>query len=151
MGGGRVGISGYSSFAPSSHSKTGQQSGKVAVLLVLSESLHLGFAFGSGPQSSTSSNRRPELSSAGTHVERPQNGVRSHDFVGSIVAHLVDAKHIPGKSRRTSAGMSLLNVLGRSSSFSSAAKTTTTTSNKIGASFMISGRFHGAKEGEKKT
>lgn len=137
MGGGSVGISGYSSLAPSSQSKIGQHSGKGAVLFVFSDSLHLGFAFGNGPQSSTSSNKRPELSSAGTQVDRPQNGVRSHDFVGSMVAHLVEAKHMPGKSRRTSAGMSLLYVFGRSSSFSSAAKTTTaTTSNKTGNSFM---------------
>lgn len=101
MGGGRVGISGYSSLAPSSHSKVGQQSGKEAVLLVFSESLHFGLAFGRGPQSSTSSNRRPELSSAGTQVDRPQNGDRSQDFVGSMVAHLVEAKHMPGKSRNT--------------------------------------------------
>lgn len=91
-------MSGYSSLAPSSHSKMGQQSGKLAVLLVLSESLHLGLALGSGPQSSTNSNRRPELSSAGTQVERPQKGDSSHDLVGSMVAHLVDAKHMPGKS-----------------------------------------------------
>lgn len=40
--------------------------------------------------------------------------------------------------RRTSAGMSLLNVLGRSSSFfSSAAKTIAMTNNRIGANFMI--------------
>lgn len=94
-----VGISGYSSLAPSSQSKMGQQSGKLAVLLVFSESLHLGLGFGNGPQSSTSSNKRPELSSAGTQVERPQNGESSQDFVGSIVAHLVEAKHIPGKSK----------------------------------------------------
>lgn len=77
-------------------------------MLVFSESLHLGLAFGSGPQSSTSSNRRPELSSAGTHVERPQNGVRSHDFVGSTVAHFVDAKHLPGKSEKKYSFVSFL-------------------------------------------
>lgn len=97
-GGGTVGISGYSSFAPSSHSKMGQQSGKLAVLLVFSESLHLGLAFGKGPQSSTNSKSLPESSSDGTQVERPQNGDNSQLFVGSTVAHLVDAKHIPGKS-----------------------------------------------------
>lgn len=43
---------------------------------------------------------RPLLSLATTHVDRPQNGVNSHDLPGSKVAHLVDAKHIPGKSMR---------------------------------------------------
>lgn len=44
-------------------------------------------------------------------------------------------KNLP---RRTSAGMSLLNVLGRSSSFfSSAAKTIAMTNNRIGANFII--------------
>ena len=98
LGGGRVGISGYSSLAPSSQTNSGQQSGNGAVLLVFSLSLHLGLALGSGPQSSTSSKRRPLLSSAGTQVERPQNGVRSQDCLGSTVAHLVEAKHMPGKS-----------------------------------------------------
>lgn len=32
------------------------------------------------------------------HVERPQNGVKSHVLPGSIVAQSVEAKHIPGKS-----------------------------------------------------
>lgn len=40
----------------------------------------------------------PLLSLATTHVDLPQNGVRSHDLPGSTVAHRVDAKHIPGKS-----------------------------------------------------
>lgn len=31
-------------------------------------------------------------------MDRPQNGVKSHDLPGSTVAHRVDAKHIPGKS-----------------------------------------------------
>ena len=96
--GGTVGISGYSNRAPSSHSKIGQHSGKDAVLFVRSLNLHLGLAFGNGPQSSTNSNRRPELSSAGTQVERPQNGVKSQVCFGSIVAHFVEAKHMPGKS-----------------------------------------------------
>lgn len=43
---------------------------------------------------------RPLLSLATTHVDRPQNGVNSHDLPGSKVAHLVDAKHMPGKSIR---------------------------------------------------
>lgn len=98
VGGAMVGISGYSSLAPSSQSKIGQQSGKLAVLLVFSESLHLGFAFGNGPQSSTSSRRIPLLSSAATQVERPQNGANSHEFPGSIVAQRVEAKQVPGKS-----------------------------------------------------
>lgn len=38
------------------------------------------------------------VSSDTTHVERPQNGANSHVLPGSTVAHLVDAKHIPGKS-----------------------------------------------------
>lgn len=84
--------------APSSHSKIGQQSGKLAVLLVLSESLHFGLAFGNGPQSSTSSKRRPELSSAAMQVDLPQNGESSQVLFGSMVAHLVEAKHMPGKS-----------------------------------------------------
>lgn len=100
VGGGSVGISGYSSLAPSSHSKIGQQLGKGAVLFVLSESLHRGLALGRGPQSSTSSKRRPELSSAGTQVERPQNGDNSQLCLGSMVAHFVEAKHMPGKSRK---------------------------------------------------
>lgn len=33
-----------------------------------------------------------------THVDRPQNGVKSQVLPGAIVAHLVDAKHILGKS-----------------------------------------------------
>lgn len=40
----------------------------------------------------------PLLSFATTHVDLPQNGVKSHDLPGSTVAHRVDAKHIPGKS-----------------------------------------------------
>lgn len=64
-----------------------------------SSSLHFGFANGSGPQSSTSSSRRGGLSSDTTQVERPQNGCSSQVFSGSTVAHLVDAKHIPGKSK----------------------------------------------------
>lgn len=39
------------------------------------------------------------LSSETTHVDRPQNGVNSHDLPGSTVAQRVLAKHIPGKSR----------------------------------------------------
>lgn len=39
------------------------------------------------------------LPSATVHVDFPQNGVNSHDLPGSTVAHLVDAKHIPGKSK----------------------------------------------------
>lgn len=38
------------------------------------------------------------MSSDTTHVERPQNGAKSHDLPGSTVAHFVLAKHIPGKS-----------------------------------------------------
>lgn len=88
---------GYSSLTPGSHSNTGQQSGKLAVLLVFSDSLHLGLDLGYGPQSSTSSNSR-SVPSPCTHVERPQNGDSSHVCPGSTVAHLVDAKHSPGKS-----------------------------------------------------
>lgn len=33
-----------------------------------------------------------------TQVERPQNGARSHDLPGSMVAQRVEAKHMPGKS-----------------------------------------------------
>lgn len=33
-----------------------------------------------------------------THVDRPQNGVNSHDLLTGKVAHCVEAKHIPGKS-----------------------------------------------------
>lgn len=40
----------------------------------------------------------PLLSFDTTHVDLPQNGVKSHDLPGSTVAHRVDAKHIPGKS-----------------------------------------------------
>lgn len=39
-----------------------------------------------------------DLSWLTTHVERPQNGVRSHVLPGSTVAQRVEAKHIPGKS-----------------------------------------------------
>lgn len=53
VGGGAVGNSGYSNLTPFSHSKIGQQSGNGAVLLVFSDNLHFGLAFGSGPQSST--------------------------------------------------------------------------------------------------
>lgn len=97
FGGAGVGISGYSSFTPFSHSNWGQQSGNAAVLLVFSDSLHLGLALGRGPQSSTSSKSRPS-SSALTQVERPQKGANSQECPGSMVAHLVDAKHWPGKS-----------------------------------------------------
>lgn len=38
------------------------------------------------------------FSSLSAQVERPQNGVKSHDLPGSKVAHCVEAKHIPGKS-----------------------------------------------------
>jgi hypothetical protein len=38
------------------------------------------------------------LSSETTQVERPQNGANSHVLPGSTVAHLVLAKHMPGKS-----------------------------------------------------
>lgn len=55
--GATTGTSGYSSFTPASHSKSGQHSGNAAVLLVFSESLHFGLAFGNGPQSSTNSNK----------------------------------------------------------------------------------------------
>ena len=103
-------ISGYSSFTPGSHSNTGQHSGKLAVLFVFSDSLHLGLVFGYGPQSSTSSNK-PAAPSPCTHVERPQNGDSSHVCPGSTVAHLVDAKHSPGKSLNTSAGISLRKIL----------------------------------------
>lgn len=97
--GATVGISGYSNFAPGSQTKFGQQSGNGAVLLVLASSnLHLGLAKGSGPQSSTNSSRRGGLSSERTQVERPQNGVSSQVLPGSTVAHLVLAKHMPGKS-----------------------------------------------------
>lgn len=96
-----VAISGYSSLAPSSQSKSGQHSGKLAVLLVFSESLHFGFALGRGPQSSTSSKSTPELSSAATQVERPQKGANSHEFPGSMVAQRVEAKHVPGKSGKS--------------------------------------------------
>lgn len=41
-----------------------------------------------------------EFSSFFTQVERPQNGVNSHVLPGSTVAHLVEAKHIPGKSNK---------------------------------------------------
>lgn len=116
--GATVGISGYSSLAPSSHLKMGQQPGNGAVLLVFSvikrliklsnisvgykdepsSSLHLSLANGSGPQSSTSSRRRGGLSSETTQVERPQNGVSSQVLPGSTVAQRVEAKHMPGKS-----------------------------------------------------
>lgn len=100
--GATVGISGYSNLAPSSHLKTGQQPGNGAVLLVFSSSnLHLGLASGSGPQSSTNSKRRGGLSSETTQVERPQKGCNSQVLPGSTVAHLVLAKHIPGKSKKT--------------------------------------------------
>lgn len=95
--GGGVGISGYSNFTPGSHSKTGQQCGNGAVLLVFSESLHFGLVFGNGPQSSTNSSRRPS-SSAFTQVDLPQNGLNSHEAPGAMVAHLVEAKHMFGKS-----------------------------------------------------
>lgn len=93
-------ISGYSSLTPASHSNTGQHSGNGAVLLVFSDNLHLGLGFGYGPQSSTSSSRR-SLPSLCTHEERPQNGDSSHVCPGSTVAHLVEAKHSPGKSAKT--------------------------------------------------
>ena len=35
-----------------------------------------------------------------TQVERPQNGVKSHDFPGSTTEQRVEAKHIPGKSEK---------------------------------------------------
>lgn len=98
--------------------KCGQQYGKEAVLFVRSvSSLHLSFANGNGPQSSTSSKSLKktvvrtkmflskiivtycaDFSWLTTHVDRPQNGVKSHVLPGSTVAQRVDAKHIPGKS-----------------------------------------------------
>lgn len=68
------------------------------ISVIPSSSLHLGLANGRGPQSSTSSSRRGGLSSDTTQVERPQNGWSSQVLPGSTVAHLVEAKHIPGKS-----------------------------------------------------
>jgi len=56
---GADGTSGYSKVTPASHSKTGQQPGKSAVLLVFSDNLHFGLGLGSGPQSSTNSQSRP--------------------------------------------------------------------------------------------
>lgn len=98
VAGATVGISGYSSLAPSSHSKMGQQSGKAAVLFVFSESLHFGLVLGRGPQSSTSSRRISAFPSAATHVERPQNGAKSQVSPTWIVAQRVEAKQAPGKS-----------------------------------------------------
>lgn len=101
--------------------KCGQQYGNEAVLFVRSVSnLHLSFANGRGPQSSTNSNNLSkkncflkkfldnkcvcthcgDLSWLTTQVDRPQNGVRSHVLPGSTVAQRVDAKHIPGKSKK---------------------------------------------------
>lgn len=42
-----------------------------------------------------------ELSSGTTHVDRPQNGLRSHCLPGSNIAHFVEAKQTPGKSTKT--------------------------------------------------
>lgn len=42
-----------------------------------------------------------ELSSGTTHVDRPQNGFRSHCLPGSNIAHFVEAKQTPGKSTKT--------------------------------------------------
>jgi len=109
---GATGRSGYSNFTPGSQSKLGQQSGNGAVLFTLSDNLHFGLAFGSGPQSSTNSNRVLSSPSAFTQVDRPQNGVNSHVCPTSIVEHRVDAKHTVGKSRSTSAGISRLYVFG---------------------------------------
>lgn len=75
--------------------------GSVMVWEIPSSSLHLGLAFGNGPQSSTSSRRRGGLSSETTQVERPQNGCNSQLCPGSIVAHFVLAKHVFGKSGST--------------------------------------------------
>jgi len=110
---GALGMSGYSKVTPGSHSNTGQQLGKSAVLLVLSDSLHLGFGFGRGPQSATSSQSLP---CCAMHVDLPQNGFSSQVAPGSKVAHLVDAKQVPGKSRKTSAGINLWNTAGESPS-----------------------------------
>lgn len=98
--------------------KLGQQYGNAAVLFVFSVSnLHFSFAIGNGPQSSTNSNNLKKIgwiitnpgksfkvsyfggvSSETTHVDLPQNGANSHVLPGSTVAHLVEAKHMPGKS-----------------------------------------------------
>ncbi len=88
-------MSGYSRVTPGSHSKTGQHMGKSAVLLVLSESLHLGLGLGRGPQSSTNSQRRPCWA---IQVDFPQKGLSSQVAPGSKVAHRVEAKQVPGKS-----------------------------------------------------
>lgn len=76
----------------------------IDIIKLPSSSLHFGLANGNGPQSSTNSSKRCGLSSVNTHVERPQNGVNSHVLPGSTVAHLVLAKHIPGKSAKREIG-----------------------------------------------
>lgn len=63
-----------------------------------SSSLHLSLARGSGPQSSTSSRSLGGLSSERTQVDLPQNGYKSQEEPGATVEHLVEAKHMPGKS-----------------------------------------------------
>jgi len=56
-------------------------------------------------------------------VACPQKGVRGQDLPTSKTLHAVDAKHMPGKSLRTSAGSSLAGNLGACCTWAKAATT----------------------------
>merc|ERR1719445_2054656 len=107
-----AGVLTYLTSVPSSQSYTGQQAGKSALGSDPSLTrLHPGVALRSttGPQSVTSSARRPDSSL--THLEAPQKGARDHPSPGLCTLHWVDAKQLSLKSLNTSAGMSLLKGL----------------------------------------
>ena len=98
-----AGVLTYLTSVPSSHSYTGQQAGKSAFgsapSLTRKQS---GVASRSttGPQSVTSSARRPDSSL--THLEAPQKGARDQPSPGLWTLHWVDAKQLSLKSEKWS-------------------------------------------------
>merc|ERR1719309_83585 len=82
--------------------------------------LHCLLCFGRGPQSSMTS-LRP--SGFWIQVALPQKGARGQDSPIWKTLHAVEAKHMPGKSLRTSAGSSLGGNLGACWAWTKAATT----------------------------
>ena len=94
-----AGVLTYLTSVPSSQSYTGQQAGKSALGSDPSFTrLHPGVTLRSttGPQSVTSSARRPDSSL--THLEAPQKGERGQPSPGAYTLHLVEAKQLLLKS-----------------------------------------------------
>ena len=94
-----AGVLTYFTSVPSSHSYTGQQAGYSALGSAPSLTrTQPGVAFRSttGPQSVTSSARRPDSSL--THLEAPQKGARDQPSPGAKTLHLVEAKQESLKS-----------------------------------------------------